>query len=144
MPGPTSRRLTPDERAGIIEQRLNGLPVRVIAANFQTTTRTVVAVTKWYLEEQARAFSAKTDATLQKLITRHLAAAARLEVLAEQHEEAGDAAASARYMAEARARLQEVAKLSGMYVERVESTSTINIDVKAMSDEELRALLGES
>lgn len=114
--------LTPDERERIIDLRLRGTSVRTVAAEVGCTTRTVVEVMKKYLAERALAYSAKTDATLARLVTRHLAAADAAAAAAEQAEMDGDHQTAAKYLAEERARLQEVAKLSGLYVERVEQS----------------------
>jgi transposase-like protein len=121
------RRLTPEEREQIIALRLQGVPVRTVAAQINTSTKTVVAVTKAFLAERAAAFSAKADATLNKLITRHLAAADSAAVEAERATELGDHQSAAKYLAEERARLQEVAKLSGLYIERVEQTGGFTV-----------------
>lgn len=121
------RRLTPEEREQIISLRLQGIPVRTVAAQINTSTKTVVSVTKAFLAERAQAFSAKTDATLNKLIGRHLAAADAAAVEAERATELGDHNAAAKYLAEERARLQEVAKLSGLYIERVEQTGGFTV-----------------
>ena len=114
--------LTPEERERIIDQRLAGVPVRAVAANVGCTTRTVVETMKKYLTERAAAYSARTDATIARLVGRHLAAADAAAQAAEQAENLGDHGSAARYLAEERARLQEVAKLSGLYVEKVEQT----------------------
>ena len=121
------RRLTPEEREQIIALRLQGVPVRTVASQINTSTKTVVAVTKAFLAERAQAFSAKTDATLNKLIGRHLAAADVAAVEAERATEMGDHNAAAKYLAEERARLQEVAKLSGLYIEGVEQTGGFTV-----------------
>lgn len=121
------RRLTPEEREQIIALRLQGIPVRTVAAQINTSTKTVVSVTKAFLAERAQAFSAKTDATLNKLVGRHLAAADAAAVEAERATELGDHNAAAKYLAEERARLQEVAKLSGLYIERVEQTGGFTV-----------------
>lgn len=121
------RRLTPPEREQIIALRLQGVPVRTVAAQIDTSTKTVVSVTKAFLSERAQAFSAKTDATLNKLVTRHLCAADAAAVEAERATEGGDHNAAAKYLAEERARLQEVAKLSGLYIERVEQTGGFTV-----------------
>lgn len=123
----SGRRLTPEEREAIISLRLGGIPVRTVAEQVGTSTKTVVAVTKAFLAERSAAFSAKTDATLNKLITRHLAAADAAAVEAERSTEIGDHNAAAKYLAEERARLQEVAKLSGLYIERVEQTGGFTV-----------------
>jgi hypothetical protein len=92
-----------------------------------TSTKSVVAVTKAFLAERAAAFSAKTDATLNKLVTRHLAAADAAAVAAERAFELDDHATATKYLAEERARLQEVAKLSGLYIERVEQSGGFTV-----------------
>ncbi len=141
---PSARRLTPDERERIVELRLAGVPVRTVAAEVGTTTKTVMATTKRELAERARAFSAKTDATLAKLVSRHLSAADSAAIAAEQALTRGDDAAAVRHMAEERARLQEVAKLSGLYIERIESTSSIlTMDLSELSDEDIAKLRGK-
>jgi transposase-like protein len=123
----SGRRLTPEEREQIITLRLQGVSVRAVAAQVDTSTKSVVAVTKTFLAERAAAFSAKTDATLNKLVTRHLAAADAAAVAAERAFELDDHATAAKYLAEERARLQEVAKLSGLYIERVEQSGGFTV-----------------
>lgn len=123
----SSRRLTPEERERIIEMRLAGVPVRQVSAEVQVSTKTVVAVTKAYLRERSAAFSAKTDATLAKLVTRHLAAADAAALSAEQALARGDDPTAAKMWAEERARLVEVGKLAGLYTERVEQTSAVTV-----------------
>lgn len=127
MSGDSGRRLTPEEREQIITLRLQGIPVRQVAVEVDTSTKTVVKVTKEFLAERAAAFSAKTDATLNKLVTRHLAAADAAAVAAERAVELDDHQNAARYFAEERARLQEVAKLSGLYIERVEQSGGFTV-----------------
>ena len=48
------RRLTPDERDRIVEMRLRGVPVRTVAAEIDTTTKTVQRVWSAYLDETAQ------------------------------------------------------------------------------------------
>lgn len=123
----SARRLTPEEKEKIIALRLAGVPVRAVAIQVNTSTKSVVATTKAFLAERAQAFSAKTDATLNKLITRHLSAADEAAVSAERAQELDDHATATKYLAEERARLQEVAKLSGLYIERVEQTGGFTV-----------------
>jgi transposase-like protein len=123
----SGRRLTPEEREQIITLRLQGVSVRAVAAQVDTSTKSVVAVTKAFLAERAAAFSAKTDATLNKLVTRHLAAADAAAVAAERAFELDDHVTATKYLAEERARLQEVAKLSGLYIERVEQSGGFTV-----------------
>jgi transposase-like protein len=120
--GNPGRRLSPAEREQIITLRLQGVPVRKVAEAVSTSTKTVVSVMKAYLEERSEAFDAKADATIDKIISRHLAAADAAAVAAEQALEAGEDGAAAKYMAEERARLDAVAKLAGLFIERVETT----------------------
>lgn len=137
--------MTPDERELIIDLRLRGMSVRSVAAHpdIRTTTTTVQRVLKDYLATRAAAYTARTDATLSKLVTRHLAAADSAAASAEQAELDGDKAGATKYLAEERARLQEVAKLSGLYVERIEQTTAVTVDMSKLTDDELKALLGE-
>jgi transposase-like protein len=120
----SSRRLTPEERERIVEMRLAGVSVRQVAAEVGTSTKTVVATTKAHLRERAAAFSEKTDATVARLVSRHLAAADAAALAAEQALAADDASSAARMWAEERARLVEVGKLLGHYTEKVEQTGT--------------------
>ena len=123
----TGRRLTPEEREQIITLRLRGVSVRQVAAEVETSTKTVVKVTKEFLAERAAAFSARTDATLNKLVARHLAAADASALAADRAAELDDHQTAAKYLSEERARLQEVAKLSGLYIERVEQSGGFTV-----------------
>ena len=129
----SAKRLTPAEREKIISLRLSGVPIRTVALQVGTSTKSVMAVTKAFLAERAQAFSAKTDATLNKLIERHLAAADSAAFLAERSQELEDHASATKYLAEERARLAEVAKLSGLYIERVEQTGGFTV-IKIVED----------
>lgn len=138
----SGRRLTPDEKERIVEMRLRGTPVREVANAIPTTTRTVVSTFKEWRIERAAEFAAEVEPIRASTI-------ARLERIADDARRAYDTAEKdadrARYLAEERQALAVLAKLSGFEAPtKVEHSGTIGVDVAAMTDEELRALLGET
>lgn len=133
--GTPARRLTPAEREQVITLRLQGMPVRAVAEQVRTSTKTVVAVMKAYLAERSEAFDAVADATVEKIVTRHLAAADAAAVAAEAALAEGDSAAATKFLAEERARLDAVSKLAGLFIERVETTGVQVLRIREQVDE---------
>lgn len=130
MGNPQRKRLTPDERDAIIEQRLNRVPVRQVAASLNTTTKSVVEVFKKWLVESAAERSAELESVRELLIQRqdHIAAAARMGALRAKAND--DSASEARYLAEERAALREIARLSGADAPtKVEHTGEVQVDL---------------
>lgn len=107
----SGRRLTPDEKERIVELRLRGVPVRQVAADIPTTTRTVVDVFKAWCAQRAEEFADELEPTRAAMI-------ARLERIADDARKAYDAAEKdgdkARYLAEERQALTALAKLAGL------------------------------
>jgi pyruvoyl-dependent arginine decarboxylase (PvlArgDC) len=143
QPGQLGRRLTPEEREQIITLRLQGVPVRKVAELLPTTTATVVAVTKKYLAERSEEFDAKADATIEKIVARHLAAADAAAVAAEAALAAGEDRTAAGWFAEERARLDAVAKLAGLFIERVETTGVQVVRIREQVDGDDSAPAGD-
>jgi hypothetical protein len=130
MGNPQRKRLTPDERDAIIEQRLNRVPVRQIASSLDTTTKTVVEVFKKWLIESAEERNAELESVRELLIQRQdkIAADARLGAL--RSKAAADSASEARFLAEERAALREIARLSGADAPtKVEHTGEVQVDL---------------
>lgn len=130
MGNPQRKRLTPDERDAIIEQRLNRVPVRQIASSLDTTTKTVVEVFKKWLIESAEERNAELESVRELLIQRQdkIAADARLGAL--RSKAAADSTSEARFLAEERAALREIARLSGADAPtKVEHTGEVQVDL---------------
>jgi transposase-like protein len=118
-PHDRSRRLTPDEIDRIIELRLRGVSVRNVAAELDTTTRTVQTHWTRYRQKDAADRVKKLDAIRAGYAAQQeeLADAATLDALdstdPSERARAIDAATKARMSA---------AKLQGLDVQRVEHT----------------------
>ena len=136
MATPQRKRLTPDERDAIVEQRLNRVPVRQIAASLGTTTKTVVEVFKKWLVESAEERNAELESVRELLIQRQdkIAADARLGALRSRAVD--DSSSETRFLAEERAALREIARLSGADAPtKVEHTGEVQVDLtKAKAD----------
>jgi hypothetical protein len=107
------KRLTPEERERIIEMKLNRVPVRAIAAQIGATTRTVQETWRKWIEATAAERAGRLESTREELIQRHdrIATDARVGVLRARRD--ADSAAEARFLAEERAALREIARLTG-------------------------------
>ena len=130
MGNPQRKRLTPDERDAIVEQRLNRVPVREVAASLNTTTKTVVEVFKKWLSESAAERNAELESVRELLIQRQdkIATDARLGAL--RSKAAADPASEARYLAEERAALREIARLAGADAPtKVEHGGQVEVDL---------------
>ncbi len=98
--------MTPEEKERIIEMRLAGVPVRQVAAEIPTTTKTVVNVFKAYCLERAREFREQAESNAAHIIE-------RLWRIANDAAKAGakaDDATKLKCLAEERAALQALGK----------------------------------
>lgn len=129
----SSKRLTPDESARLIEMKLDRVPVLRIASELGCSTATVQ--TRWnkWLEEQERELGEKGRRHHQLVLERLDKVAAdaraghRLAVAMVGRTEDGaefpapDLAAAARFLAEERQAMKEYARLAGMdHAQRLE------------------------
>jgi transposase-like protein len=131
---PTPRkRLTPDERDRIIEMRLDRVPVRTIAAEIKTTTRTVQETWKRWLRETAEERRAVLDESRAEAIARldRIATDARLGALRARRD--GDDSAVARYLDTEQRALVAGAKLEGLDMPtRIEHTGADGGPIEVM------------
>jgi DNA-binding NarL/FixJ family response regulator len=118
-PRDRSRRLTPDEIDRIIELRLRGVSVRNVAAELDTTTRTVQTHWTRYRQKDAVDRVKKLDAIRAGYAAQQeeLADAATLDAL-----ESTDPSERARAIDAATKARMSAAKLQGLDVQRVEHT----------------------
>lgn len=118
------RRLTPDERDRIVEMRLRGVPVRTVAAEIDTTTKTVQRVWSAYLDETAQERAEATERTRSELIARqdriardahrrYEAAVADATTAAEPKDAAAFQRVALAALAEERQALREIERLTG-------------------------------
>jgi transposase-like protein len=109
----TRKRLTPDERDRIVELKLNRVPVRAIAEQVGTTTTTVQKTWNVYIKETASERAEKMAETREELILRQerIATDARHGAMRARRDE--NPSAETRYLAEERAALREIARLTG-------------------------------
>lgn len=134
----TRKRLTPDERDAIIELKLNRVPVREIASKVGCQTRTVQLTWKAWLAETSAERNEQLESIREELIQRQDRIAAEARRGALRAKVADDAAAEARYLAEERAALREVARLTGADAPtKVEHSGGVDLDT---SDAKARLL----
>jgi transposase-like protein len=117
------KRLTPEERDRIIEMRLDRVPVRAIAVDVKTTTRTVQETWKRWLRETAEERRAALEESRTEAVARldRIATDARLGALRARRD--GDDAAVARYLDTEQRAIVAAAKLEGLDLPtRVEHT----------------------
>ena len=125
--------LTPDERDRIVELRLNRVPVRAIAAEVGCTTKTVMTWWKRWLAETAAERTKHLEAARTEAVARldKVAADSRLGVLKARRD--SDATAEARFLTVEQNAILAAAKLSGLYVERIEQTGGFTV-IKIVED----------
>jgi acyl-CoA reductase-like NAD-dependent aldehyde dehydrogenase len=107
------KRLTPDEKDRIVELKLDRVPVREIAQLVDCTVTTVQRTWHAWLDSTARERASKLERVRQELIQRQQRIAAdarRGSARARQEGKAGD---EQRFLAEERAALREIARLTG-------------------------------
>lgn len=109
----TRKRLTPDERDQIVELKLNRVPVRAIAEQVGTTTTTVQKTWNTYIRETAAERAEKIAETREELVLRQERIAVDARHGAMRARKDGNPAAETRYLAEERAALREIARLTG-------------------------------
>lgn len=109
----TRKRLTPDEKDRIVEMKLNRVPVRAIAEQVGCATKTVQDTWAKWLDATSDERTRRLAATREELIQRHerIATDARHGVIRARRD--NDTAAEVRYLAEERAALREIARLTG-------------------------------
>jgi hypothetical protein len=115
-PKTSSRRLTEEEREGIVLARLRGEPIRKVAADWDTSLPTVVAVFKKYLAARVLSFETEIQAERAQIV-------ARLERIANDARVAGSAAEDRdlpRLLAEERSALAQIGKILGLESHKVE------------------------
>lgn len=113
MSGNTRRRLTPDERDRIIEMRLNRVPVRKVAELIGCQSKTVQLTWKKWLAETAAERAEALEETREELIQRMEQIATDARVGAQTANSVADQSAEVRFLAEERAALREIARLTG-------------------------------
>jgi transposase-like protein len=118
----SARRLTEEEKEGIVLGRLRGVPVRTLAEKYDTSTKTIVDTYKRYLKVRIREFEEEADAERAKIISRleRIADDARSSSLTADDKEIP------RFLAEERQALAQMAKLLGLDVQKVEHAGEIN------------------
>jgi transposase-like protein len=127
MSVPQRKRLTEDERDRIVELRLNGVPVRTVATQVGTTTKTVQATWQRWLRDTAEERSATLEAVREELIQRmtQVADDARRGHIRARAD--GDVTAAARWLAEERQALRELARIQGLDVQKVELSGAVGV-----------------
>lgn len=108
------KRLSPDERDRIIELRLNRVPVRQVAAELGCHTRTVTRAWHSWLAETAEERAAVLELQREELIQRHERVATDARIGLQRARRDGDLAAEARFLAEDRQALREIARIQGL------------------------------
>ena len=121
-----ARRLTPDERERIVTLRLSGVSIREVAKQIPTTTATVQAVFRAYMEERSAQFASEVELERAKILSRLERIANDAAFLALSAEKEGD---RTRAMAEERQALAQMAKLLGIDVQRVEHSGEAGFTV---------------
>ncbi len=108
------KRLTPEERDRIVDLRLNRVSVRQTAAEVGCQTKTVQRVWHAWLAETAAERAETLELAREELIQRHqrVATDARLGAIRARRD--GDLSAEARFLAEDRQALREIARLQGL------------------------------
>lgn len=130
------KRLTPDERDRIVELKLNRVPVRAIAEQVGCATKTVQDTWQRWLEETADERAGRLESTREELIQRNerIATDARLGVMRSRRD--SDTSAEVRFLAEERAALREIARLTGSDAPaRVEHSGDLGFSVIRIVEE---------
>jgi acyl-CoA reductase-like NAD-dependent aldehyde dehydrogenase len=107
------KRLTPDEHDRIIELKLDRVPVRAIAEQVSCTVQTVQRTWHKWLADTAAERSAALEGTREELIQRQQRIAADARRGAMSARKAGRGTEEVRFLAEERAALREIARLTG-------------------------------
>ena len=131
--------LTQNQRDEIIEQRLMGVPVAVVAKRTDHSHTTIVKVHKEWLAATARDRADELEALQASLVYRHEQAAFVARASGEQARQEGDKGSHIRYLKEERDSLREIARLTG-------AESAVKVDVSGQVDVTLvdeRELLAE-
>lgn len=108
-----ARRINEQEKERIIELRLNGVPVRSVAKQLDTTTRTVQRHWHKYLDQTAEERAGHLERIREELLQRQeqIATDARLGALRSRRNT--DGPGEVRFLAEERAALREMERLTG-------------------------------
>lgn len=107
------KRLTPDEHDRIIELKLDRVPVRSIAEQVGCTLQTVQRTWHKWLADTAEERSAALEATREELIQRQQRIASDARKGAMLARGSNQPANEVRFLAEERAALREIARLTG-------------------------------
>lgn len=107
------KRLTPDEHDRIVELKLDRVPVRAIAQDVGCTVQTVQRTWHKWLADTAEERSAALEATREELIQRQQRIASDARKGAMLARGANQQATEVRFLAEERAALREIARLTG-------------------------------
>lgn len=107
------KRLTPDERDRIIELKLDRVPVRDIAELVGCTVTTVQRTWHGWLSETAEERAEALAKTREELVQRQERIAIDARRGAARAKAAGKAGDEVKFLAEERAALREIARLTG-------------------------------
>jgi acyl-CoA reductase-like NAD-dependent aldehyde dehydrogenase len=107
------KRLTPEERDRIIELKLDRVPVREIAELVDCTVTTVQRTWHAWLDSTAKERAGKLERVRQELIQRQQRIASDARRGAARARGEGKAADEQRFLAEERAALREIARMTG-------------------------------
>jgi transposase-like protein len=107
------KRLTPEERDRIIELKLDRVPVREIAELVDCTVTTVQRAWHQWLDSTAKERASHLERVRQELIQRHQRIAGDARKGATRARLDGKAGDETRFLAEERAALREIARLTG-------------------------------
>lgn len=107
------KRLTPEEKDRIIELKLDRVPVREIAELVDCTVTSVQRTWHQWLDSTAKERASKLERVRQELIQRQQRIAADARRGASRARVDGKAGDETRFLAEERAALREIARLTG-------------------------------
>jgi transposase-like protein len=131
------KRLTPEERDRIIELKLNRVPVRTIAEQVGCQPKTVQATWTRWLAETAAERAESLEAVREEMIQRQQRVSTDARVGAIRARNADDFSAEARFLAEDRQALREIARLQGLDgAQRVELTGADGGAIRVEADVE--------
>lgn len=118
-------RLTPEERERIVELRLQRVPVRTVAEEVGTSTKTVVAVWQKYLQERAQRDPAELERRRAEVVLRleQTATDARRAYVRAMRD--SDMTAARGFLAEERNALMALSRIDGLDVQRVEHSGEV-------------------